>query len=356
MKKIYFTPGPSATYFTVEEHLRKAFKLQIPSISHRSTAFKILYAEVAENLTTLLNLPGDYQFGFTASATEVWDRQIENLVNQHTFHIVNGAFSSKSYAAAKAMKKTAVEHIAEHGQVADFSTLNIPEEAELICLAHNETSMGVATPLEDIYSLKQNYPDKLISLDVVSSLPVVDLDFNQVDSVYCSVQKAFGLPAGLGIWFFNEACLEKAAKVKEQGNHHSSYHAIQSLSKYHLNNQTPSTPNVLSIYLLGEVVKDMLTKGMDMIRRESKQKAALMYYMFDSNKIFTPFVKDTKVRSETVAVAEVDNPKELIDRLAAKGLVIGGGYGAYKTKHIRIANFPTHSKEQMELLVDSFFN
>lgn len=353
MKKIYFTPGPSALFYTVEEHMKKALNSQIASISHRSAAFKKIYAEVAENLKTLLNLPDDYQFGFTASATEVWDRQIENLVNQHSYHIVNGAFSSKSYKVSSAMNKTAVEFRAKDGSSFNYDSLEIPEETELICLAHNETSMGVVAPLDEIYKIKKNHPEKLLSIDAVSSLPVVDLDFNQMDSVFCSVQKAFGLPAGLGIWFFNEACLEKSKEVNAQGNKHSSYHTLESLSKYHLKDQTPSTPNVLGIYLLGEVVKDMLTKGMEMIRRESKQKAALIHYLFDSHNDLTPFVKDKNVRSETVGVAETEKAAEIIEKLSKKGLEIGSGYGNYKGKHIRIANFPTHSKEQIELLVDT---
>jgi phosphoserine aminotransferase len=43
---------------------------------------------------------------------------------------------------------------------------------------------------------------------------------------------------------------------------------------------------------------------------------------------------------------------EIISHFAQKGVVIGSGYDRYKFKHIRIANFPTHSKEQIELLTD----
>ncbi|MGK0487639.1 MAG: phosphoserine aminotransferase [Candidatus Endobugula sp.] len=45
--------------------------------------------------------------------------------------------------------------------------------------------------------------------------------------------------------------------------------------------------------------------------------------------------------------------KEWIDELSQKGFVIGDGYGNYKGKQIRIASFPTHSKELVELLVDT---
>ena len=44
---------------------------------------------------------------------------------------------------------------------------------------------------------------------------------------------------------------------------------------------------------------------------------------------------------------------KVIEQLAKKGLIIGSGYGKYANEHIRIANFPTHSKEQIEMLADN---
>jgi len=208
--------------------------------------------------------------------------------------------------------------------------------------------------LEDIYLLREKYPDKLLTIDAVSSLPVIDLNFNMVDSVYCSVQKCFGMPAGLGIWIYNDRCLEKAEKLKNKGVFHDTYHSILNIHKFGKKDQTPCTPNVLYIYLLGKIANDMLLKGMDMIRRESKYKAALLYNLFDSHKKLSSFVKEKNHRSLTVATAEVKGGSEnLIKKLNEKGMVIGNGYGAFKKSQIRIASFPTHSKEQIELIVDT---
>ena len=44
--------------------------------------------------------------------------------------------------------------------------------------------------------------------------------------------------------------------------------------------------------------------------------------------------------------------KDLIEYLKSKQLIIGSGYGDFKDQHIRIANFPAHSKESIEMLVD----
>ena len=214
MKKIHFTPGPSEVYFTVEEHIKNAFRDQIPSITHRGSEFINLYQETVENIRTLLNIPDNFQIAFTTSATEIWERMSENLIEEHSYHLVNGDFSGKFQKAAKALGKNAIANMAEPGTCAKVNDIIIPNEVELIGLAQNETSTGAALPLEDIYTLKKNNPNKLLVVDAVSSLPVIDLDFSHVDSVYCSVQKCFGLPAGLGMWIYNEKCLEKAEQLK----------------------------------------------------------------------------------------------------------------------------------------------
>ena len=46
----------------------------------------------------------------------------------------------------------------------------------------------------------------------------------------------------------------------------------------------------------------------------------------------------------------------LIEYLKSKQLIIGSGYGDFKDQHIRIANFPAHSKESIEMLVDEMVN
>lgn len=354
MKKIYFTPGPSELYFTFEDHFKKALKEQIPSISHRSAAFSKIYQETEENLRELFSLPESCHIGFTTSATEIWERISENLIDQNSFHLVNGDFSEKFHKTALALSKNAISVRSAPGTCCDTNEFEISQNVELIGLAQNETSTGAAMPLEDIYSLREKYPEKLLTIDAVSSLPVIDLNFNMVDSVYCSVQKCFGMPAGLGIWVYNDRCLEKAYELMKKGALHDTYHSILNIHKFGKKHQTPCTPNVLYIYLLGKIVNDMLLKGMDMIRRESKYKAALLYNLFETHEKLSPYVKERKHRSITVATSKVRGGSEtLIKKLNEKGMVVGSGYGEHKSSQIRIANFPTHSKEQMELMVDT---
>ena len=68
MKQIFFTPGPSELFFTVEEHIKNGLRKNIFSISHRSNEFKIIYESCVNNLKELINIPDDYHVSFLSSA------------------------------------------------------------------------------------------------------------------------------------------------------------------------------------------------------------------------------------------------------------------------------------------------
>jgi phosphoserine aminotransferase len=298
-------------------------------------------------------LPDNYHVFFTGSATEIWERILENCVESQSYHYVNGSFSKRFYETALELKKTAVQQKAADGSCAIVNTKKIPDSTELVAFTQNETSTGAAQPLSDIYAVREAHPDKLIAVDAVSSLPYIDIDYDKVDTVFFSVQKGFGLPAGLGVWLVNDRCLAKAEQLASKGLSIGSYHSLPSLLSKAEKNQTPETPNVLGIYLLAKVAGDMLKKGIERIRQETDYKAAVLYNLMEHHARFSPFVKEARYHSSTVIVIETKNPSsETIQRLLERNLVVGSGYGVYKNEHIRIANFPTHSREKVEMLAD----
>ncbi|MGB3852696.1 MAG: aminotransferase class V-fold PLP-dependent enzyme [Tunicatimonas sp.] len=353
MKDIFFTPGPSELYFTVEDHLKRALKEQIPSISHRSARFEAIYQEAATNLRSLLSLPDNFHVLFTGSATEIWERLIENCVAEQSHHYVNGAFSRRFYQVAQQLRKQPTLQEAPEGTCVAPDAEAIPSSAELVAFTQNETSTGAAQPLDDIYAIRRARPDLLVAVDAVSTLPYPDIDYTQVDSVFFSVQKGFGLPAGLGVWLVNDRCVEKAQQLEQLGHVIGTYHSLPSLMEKARKHQTPETPNVLAIYLLAKVTGDMLTKGITQIRRETEYKASLLYQTLAEHPLLSAFVNEPKYRSKTVIVAETrQSATDTITALKKNHLIIGSGYGSFKQQHLRIANFPTHSKEQIEALVD----
>jgi phosphoserine aminotransferase len=331
--------------------MKSAFNENVMSISHRGTAFQSIFAETRQNLKLLLGVPDNFDIYFLSSANEIWERIIQNLVANHSHHFVNGSFSEKFFQFSQDYKKNSTKHNVDYGQ--DFTDFVIPESAELISVTLNETSIGYGFDLSKLKELRTNYPDKLIALDGVSAFPSVPLDFNLIDTAYFSIQKCFGLPSGLGVWIVNQKCFNKNESLKKANIITGSYHDLNELKLMGDKNQTPETPNTLAIYLLGKVAGDMLNRGVKSIHNDTIYKASILYDALDKSKTLSPFISTKVNRSKTIIVANcAQGNKELLQKMDAKGWVVGKGYGKFNDDHIRIANFPTHSKEIIEQMAD----
>ncbi|QRR03474.1 aminotransferase class V-fold PLP-dependent enzyme [Dyadobacter sandarakinus] len=353
MPLTYFTPGPAHLYPSFEKHLQTFVSGQLGSLSHRSQQYRDLHKFTVDQLRVLLNVPDSHAILFLGSASEAWERILFSCVELESFHLVNGSFSKKFFDYSNALNKYAHKFEKPMGQGFNAAEIEVPEYAELMCVTHNETSSGVQMPVAEIHKLKQKYPDKFIAVDIVSSAPYPDLDFNLIDTAFFSVQKAFGLPAGLGVWIVNEKCLVKAEQIRNQysiGAHND----LPTLWKNAQNNETPATPNVMGIFLLGKIAEEFNLLGVQNIRKETEQKAALIYKFLEKTPGFSPFVKEKPYRSQTVVVADTEIPSaDIIQKVKSAGMVIGSGYGQFKASQLRIANFPATSREQVEALLSA---
>lgn len=353
MKKTYFTPGPAELYPTVEQHYRDAFSMQLGSISHRSAQFRKIYQHTVEQLRILLNIPQTSGIFFTGSATEIWERIIMNTVEHESYHLVNGSFSKKFYDFSAELGKFAHKMEKPFGQGFDYQEITVPQYSELICCTANETSSGVQMRSQDIQKLKRSNRDKIVAVDMVSTAPYPDIDLELIDTAFFSVQKSFGMPAGLGVWIDNGKCLEKSLKVKANEGITGTYHNLPSLWKNFEKFETPETPNVMAIYVLGKVAEDMNEIGIEKIRKQTDKKAELLYTFLEKSPDFQPFVQNKNHQSQTVVVADVLNKpaSEVIEFAKKSNLVIGAGYGDFKASQIRIANFPAVNIGQVEELI-----
>jgi len=349
---VTFAPGPSQIYFTVEDHMRTAFREGIPSMGHRSKAFETIFRNATEGLRELLSIPSGFHVFFAASATEIWERSIQNLVAENSFHLVNGAFSNRFYEIARQLGKSSEKISVPYGQSFE-DKVQIPSEIEMIGITHNETSTGVSLSMDFINQFRVSNPNALIVVDAVSSLPYPSFDYAKIDSLFFSVQKGFGLPAGLGVWIVNDRCIAKSEQLLSGGHGIGTYHSLPFYLKNAQKNQTPETPNVLGIYLLSKVIEDFIRRGIGTLRKETEYKAAILYQLLDHHPLLSPFVKSKNAQSKTVIVVESgEQTAEVVKHLEKSGIQPGEGYGEFKKSQLRFANFPAHSKEQFELLVD----
>ena len=357
-RKTFFTVGPSHIYLTVPIHVENAITQDILSISHRGAEFKGIYEKMDSGLRKLLNIPDDYEIVVLSSALEAMERIILSMSHNNTYHILTGFFGKTWMGIASDLTKSPTFHQYfdwDQNLISKISLpdLKIPKKSELVCITQNDTSTGFSIPPVDIYKLKQKYPEKLFALDIVSSVPYVDIEYKYLDAVFFSVQKGFGLPAGLSILILSPNALKKAEKLsKIPGYSIGSYHSLPKLVAKSREFQTNETPNVLGIYLLANVISDFLKIGISKLRTRLDDQSGMLYSFFSEPEYYSAFIKEKKYQSVTTPVFEIAGGSGPLKKFAAeKGLILGAGYSGFKEKHLRIANFPALSEKDIKKLL-----
>lgn len=319
------------------------------AISHRGKAFADVYSRTETALRLLMSIPEEYVITFVGSATEAMERSVQGTVIDRSHHFIQGEFAEKWYKIAEQLGKHPTATRANAGR--PFPSLNVPSDAELVCITHNETSTGTMVPEHVLRELVTRPHRPLVALDVVSSAPLAELPWAQLDLVFFSVQKAFGLPAGLGVLVVSPRAVARSQEFGHAGRQIGSYHSLPQLVAAAEKHQTPTTPNVLGIYLLGRVAEDLQTQGIESLRAVNRARAAHLYDLISQHAYLTPFVADEAWRSPTVIVADVQHGNEqLLRALSEQQLVLGKGYKDFADAHVRIANFPAMDDATFDIL------
>ncbi len=350
--KKYFTCGPTELYPDIGRWLQEAIDQKLFSITHRGKEYENIFSGCVTELKALMNIPETHSIFFMSGATECMERIIENLVEEKSAHFVNGAFAERFYTTAKELKKEPYLLSADWGKGNDLS-VDISKDTELICITQNETSTGALSPMEEIYALKDRYPDKMMAIDIVTSSPYVKIDFKKIDIAFFSVQKGFGMPAGLGVLIINNKCFEKTLEMKEMNFNIGTYNNFLNAYKYYTLNQNTITPNVPGIYLLWKVCEHLNGIGIEKIRKETEEKASLYYSELKNVNGIEFFVQEEKYRSKTIIVLNVgEKQKAIKEKLISEGYIVSSGYGKFKDTQIRIANFPMHGVEDCKKIIE----
>ncbi len=337
-----FYPGPSRVYSNVPEYIYEAYMEGYMSTNHRSALFMDLVAEAKSVLREKLLIPADYEIAFVSSATECWEIIAQSLTVAGSCHFYNGAFGEKWYEYASKLKKA--EGISFDINE-ELPAREVGAEFDLIAVTQNETSNGTEVSNKVLKALRQANPDQLIAVDATSSLGGVYLDFENADVWYASVQKCLGLPAGLGVLILSPKAVKKAFEINEQGHYNSLVNIIENTRK----NQTHHTPNVLGIYLLNRTQK--LSKGIEYLSDKTELKYKYYGEVIRTHQRLSFLVENEAVRSRTVLTVKNENPAAVLEDASLYGIVLGAGYGQWKSSTFRIANFPAIKVKEIEKLV-----
>lgn len=350
MKHTYFSVGPTELYPTVKTHLAEAMDSGVLSLSHRGPKFAEIYTSAMKGVRELMSVPESYSAFFLTSGSEGMERLIQNCVEKKSGHVVYGAFARKWKKISEQLGKSTEHFTVDDGLIPDLTNAAFSNDVELIAFTHNETSTGGMLEFNAIADVKRRHPNALIAVDVVSSAPTAQIDWDTVDCALLSVQKGFGLPAGLGMIFVSPRAIERAGEVAKKVSV-GSYHSFPELIKYAEKGSTNETPNVLNVYLLDKVSKDLLAVGLQSLR-EKEERIANEVYAFLEGSPWKPGITDVLGRSKTTIVALTPSgSKPILEALKAEGLIVGSGYGDNKEKQIRIGNFPAHTEEDFKRLI-----
>jgi|688.fasta_scaffold08193_8 phosphoserine aminotransferase len=345
-RKIFFTVGPSAIYSNLDKWTNEFYAKGHASEYHRSSTFQYMYQHLDEQLRILMNIPSTHAIFLASSGSEIMERILQNCVSKSSFHFINGAFSKKFYNYAKRIGLDTSKY--ESDFFIDFYPF-IHSDTELICITHNETSTGIKTNEWYIHNVKKRNPKAILAVDTVSSAPFVDLDYSLVDISFFSSQKAFGLPAGLGVWIINKT-LADALNSANYSHNRSAHNTIGDLLKNYKTFQTPSTPNVLGIYLMGRVAQDMNQRGLGELKEEMLDKKNFLQSLFTINDWLGLSHNHTN-SSDTVLCTYPLNPiDEIRSLLLKRNIICSDGYAENKDKQLRFSNFPANSWKDIEYL------
>ncbi len=348
MLPITFYPGPSKVYPQVNKWLQDAYQNGILSLNHRSSACMDITKKTILGLHEKLNIPADYQIFFTSSATEGWALVQQSFPDLPQYHFYNGAFGEKWHQYANLEKGDTYIIGEDFGLEGIHPTISTKITEGVFCFTQNETSNGTAIPLDFIAKTRKDFPQTFIAVDATSSLAGVAIDFTQIDVCLASVQKCFGLPAGLGLFVMSPRAFQETLS---QGSR-KQYNSVIRMSENMKNWQTNYTPNVLGIYLLSKWVD--ISDNVASTHTLLHKKAQEYYRFFEKTNLFKPLIQTIEARSQTVILLKGENTD--IDRLKklclSKNIILGNGYGSLKDSTFRIANFPAITQEETNLLLN----
>lgn len=343
---VSFYPGPSRVYDAIPAYVKDAVKDGIVSINHRSPEFIALAKKTDRLLKQKLSIPKNYTILYTSSATECWEILAQSLSGEKSYHLFNGAFGKKWFDYTVALNHQAEGILFSREEALHPEEYVFPYQQALICLTQNETSNGTQISNDILKRFRSNNPGAILAVDATSSMAGIFLDFKQADVWFASVQKCFGLPAGLAVMVCSPKAIERVRNLNER-LHYNSLPAMVNMMEIW---QTTHTPNVLAIYLLMRVMEKR--ESIKVIHKQTQARFRQWKDFLLKQKGLSLLIENAAVQSQTVLPITSDPANVSLIKTKAKkaGYLLGEGYGDLKTTTFRIANFPALQTKEINAL------
>ncbi|AAL81596.1 alanine--glyoxylate aminotransferase family protein [Pyrococcus furiosus DSM 3638] len=348
-----FTAGPVACFPEVLEIMK------VQMFSHRSKEYRAVHVDTVKRLKNFLEAEKGEVLLVPSSGTGIMEASIRNGVSKGGKVLVTiiGAFGKRYKEVVESNGRKAVVLQKDPGKAVKPEELDDAlrknPDVEAVTITYNETSTGVLNPLPELAKVAKEH-DKLVFVDAVSAMGGADIKFDKwdLDVVFSSSQKAFGVPPGLAIGVFSERFLEIAEKMPERGW----YFDIPLYVKYLKEKEsTPSTPPMPQVFGLNVVLRIIEKMGGKEKWLEMYEKRAKMVRE-GVKEIGLGILAEPGYESPTItAVLTPPGIKgdEVYEAMRKRGFELAKGYGSVKEITFRIGHMGYMTFDDIREMLDN---
>src|ERR687897_426554 len=317
--------------------------------SHRQASVRFMVAALRNGISELLELPDGYEVVLgNGGTTAFWDAATFGLIETRSQHLSFGEFSSKFAAAA-----TSAPHI-EAPDVIESAYGTVPDakatpDVDAYCLTHNETSTGVAAPLQ-----RPEGADGLVLVDATSAAGGLRFDPPQVDAYYFAPQKGLASDGGLWLAALSPVAVERIERIAAGDRWVPASLDLGIALDNSRKDQTYNTPALATIFLAVQQIEWILHNGgLPFAAGRCDESAGILYGWAEASDYATPFVADPAIRSHVVATVDLDDTVDAatVSRvLRANHVVDTESYRKLGRNQLRIALFPAVDPDDVAAL------
>ncbi|AFM19117.1 phosphoserine aminotransferase apoenzyme [Mycolicibacterium chubuense NBB4] len=318
--------------------------------SHRQAPVKNLVGRVRDGLRQLFSLPDDYEVVLgNGGSTAFWDAAAFGLIEKRSLHLTYGEFSSK-FASAVAKNPFVGDPVVVKADAGSAPKPVSDPSVDLIAWAHNETSTGVAVPVER----PDGSGDALIAIDATSAAGGLPVDITAADVYYFAPQKNFASDGGLWLAVMSPAALARVEAIAAAGRWVPEFLSLPIAIENSVKNQTYNTPAIGTLILLAEQIDWMLGNGgLDWATKRTADSSGRLYSWAEASPFATPFVTDPALRSQvvgTVDFADEVDAAAVAKTLRENGIVDTEPYRKLGRNQLRVGMFPAVEPDDVSAL------
>lgn len=318
--------------------------------SHRQAPVKNLVGRVRGGLRALFSLPDDYEVVLgNGGTTAFWDAAAFGLIDKRSLHLTYGEFSSK-FASAVAKNPFVGDPVVVTADPGSAPKPQADPSVDLIGWAHNETSTGVAVPVQR----PEGSGDALIAIDATSAAGGLPVDIREVDAYYFAPQKNFASDGGLWVAILSPAALARVEAIASSGRWVPEFLSLPIAIDNSGKNQTYNTPAIGTLIMFADQLDWMLGNGgLDWAVKRTADSSQRLYGWAEASQFATPFVTDPQLRSQVVGTVDFSDDVDaaaVAKTLRANGIVDTEPYRKLGRNQLRIGMFPAVEPDDVSAL------